>query len=260
MSYMFTQDQIELLILEAHTTGSVGPLFFASPPYSVADSVSASASFALVDVGQRKVLVTCSHVWEDFKEKNRQNPALGIFLRLTGPCTDRLSDNQLIDCDKSLDVVTFDMGPMLAVCEGRKFFPLTRHPSSRVKKGDCLVCYGYPGVFRTGTEQGLKIGHVCYTICVSDVSGVRFLADISKARPDGPPEVVERCSSNPHGGMSGSPCFLVPGDPPKLVGFVTEVGMGSLWFTDARRLNLDGTINNIYEHGNYSETRTLDAG
>src|SRR5438445_12689157 len=109
-SDMFTQAEIELLILEAQTKGSVGPLFFASPPYSVMDSVSASASFALVDVGQRKVLVTCSHVWEDFENKKRQNPALGIFLQLTGPCTHRLSDNQLIDCDKSLDVATFDMG------------------------------------------------------------------------------------------------------------------------------------------------------
>jgi hypothetical protein len=104
---------------------------------------------------------------------------------------------------------------------------------------------GYPGVARSASELGLDFGTMIYACEVSDVSGLRIVADIAKAYKEYyvPPVRSPSPGISPHGGISGSPCFLVQDNRPvRLVGFVTADWQDTLWFIHARCLNSDGTI------------------
>jgi hypothetical protein len=166
-----------------------------------------------------------------------------------------------IDQDASLDIVVFDMGPVLPICGGLNFYPLNQNPPPRLKKGNKIVVLGNQGMNRSVNAESLEFGLTIYALEVSDVGqhGPRFVVEMSKVKirnlhaPARPPQ------NSPHGGISGSPCFLViPNGLCKLVGFVQKDGLGtptssspaapglapsSLWFTHASCLNPDGTIN-----------------
>src|SRR5258706_8314780 len=168
-------------------------------------------------------------------------------------CLDRhapvvFDQNEPIDQDSKLDIAAFDLSPVLAACRGRQFYRLDQNPAPGVTKGDKLVLLGNQGMFRSATGEGLEFGATTYACEVSDVSGLRVVANLSTAKkiyamqPARTPESGE----SQHGGISGSPCFLVRDDQPvRLVGFVTEDWLDSLWLTHARCLNLNGTINRM---------------
>jgi hypothetical protein len=94
----------------------------------------------------------------------------------------------------------------------------------------------------------LEFGVTTYAVEVSSVDGLRFHSEISKSERKHfrPPTRVP--ASSPHGGISGSPCFLVRDNRPcQLIGFATaQLTLQKndyLCFTHARCLNPDGTIN-----------------
>lgn len=228
-----------LFLLVPEVRPYCGPLYFSRSLDSAAENILANGSFGLVNTGQKKLLVTCYHVWDEFQKLQRKDSDLKMHV-----CLDRGSpvvlQEEPIDTDKRLDIATFDMEPLLAACCGRKFYPLEQNPPRRVVKGDRIFLIGYPGAFRSATMGSVQFGRVPYALSVSDSSddGSLFGADISKA-------VYEELQlEDKHGGISGSPCFLVrQGWPAQLVGFTSEDCMNILWFTHARCLNGDGTIN-----------------
>ena len=78
---------------------------------------------------------------------------------------------------------------------------------------------------------------------VSDLSDRWIMADLSQARSLEFEHAREANGDSPHGGISGSPCFLVQEDrQAKLVAFATSEAMGIIRFTRVRWLNLDGTL------------------
>jgi hypothetical protein len=228
---MFTPTKFDMeFLIEQEIRPYCGPIFFARSLESADGNITANGSFGLIDTGQKKILVTCHHVWKDFQNAVDKDPDLNLCV-----CLDRnppviLDQGQLIDQDKQLDIATFDIEPLLAACVGRKFYPLNQNSACRLKNGDPLAFVGYPGKFRSATDEGVQFGRMLHGVSVSDVSNLRVAAKISKA----------------HGGISGTPCFLVrSGKPSLLVGFATEEGFGILWFTHAHCLNVDGTINKM---------------
>jgi hypothetical protein len=210
------------------------------------DNLIASGGFGLVDTGCRKLLITCHHVWEGFQEERRKDSNVRLCV-----CLDRqppvvFDQYEPLDQDRKLDIATFDITPVLSCCGGRKFYPLDRNPAPRVVKGDWLVVLGNQGIFRSGNEGGLCFGVTTYALKVSDVSGSLLVADLSdaKIKYELSPLGATNSGSIPHGGISGSPCFLVRRDKQaQLVAFVTADWSNSLWFTHVRCLNADGTIN-----------------
>jgi hypothetical protein len=210
---------------------------------SAVGNVIANGSFGLVDTGKKKLLVTCYHVWEELEKHPElkmcvfldRNPSIGVK---------GVDLNfQPLDQDKHLDLVTFDIEPLLSECRNRKFYPLNQNPARRVEKGNQLAFLGYPGVLRSAAVEYVQFGSMVYAIEVSSVDGLIFHSDMSKARTiyKHPLELIE--PSDRHGGISGSPCFWVrQGRPAQLVGFARSEWMGFLWFTHARCLNPDGTI------------------
>lgn len=241
---MLAQIEFDLrFFIEPQILPYCGPLFFARSRESATGNVTDNGTFGLVDTGEKKVLVTCHHVWDELQKARREDSTIRLLAGLDRNPPVVLDPSQLLDHDESLDIATYDVEPLLAACAGRKFYALNQNPAPSVEKGDQLVFAGYPGQFRSSTDEGVQLGRVMYKVSVSDVSGLRFVADISRIKvaynrkPE--PEVRE----TPHGGISGSPCFRLRGDRPlHLVGFATSVCLGILSFTDARCLNPDGTI------------------
>lgn len=233
-------------VIEPQIAPCRGPLFLArSLELAGGDNVIANGGFGLVDTGKRKLLVTCQHVWQIFQEEQSRDPEVRMCVCLDKQRPVVFDQNHPIDQDSALDLATFDISPVLAACRGRQFYNLAQNPAPRVKVRDKLVLLGNQGQFRFGSEQGLTFGTTTYACEVSDVSGLRVIADLSKARNKFVVEAVGRPKPNtsPHGGISGSPCFLVQGDRPvRLIGFVTDDWLNSLWFTHARCLNPDGTL------------------
>jgi hypothetical protein len=236
-------------VIEPQISPYCGPLIITHSLESAAgDNIITNGSFGLVDTGKKKLLVTCHHVWKKFQEERLKdsNVRMCVFLDRKQAKAIVFDQQDPIDQDAGLDIATFDMAPVLAACMEREFYPLNRNPAPRVTKGNRLVLKGYPGIARAAAEEGLDFGVMTYACEVSDVSGLKVVADLSKATMKyyEPPVRTPKPETSPHGGISGSPCFLVRDNRPvRLVGFATDDWQNSLWFIHARCLNPDGTIN-----------------
>jgi hypothetical protein len=231
------------LVIEPQVRPYCGPLFFARSLESAVGNVPATGSFGLLDTGKKKLLVTCRHVWHTFQRARREDANLRILV-----CLDQNPPVVLgtppIDQDEALDLATFDMEPLLAACSGRIFFRLNQISPHRLEEGDKLFFLGYPGCFRSVSEEGLQFGRAAYALNVTGVDGPRFYSDISSAKTLDSQVPKTVAQDDRHRGISGSPCFVVRQNTPvQLVGFTTSLFMGHLWFTHARCLNSDGTIN-----------------
>ena len=243
-----TVDEIKFWI-EPQINPYRGPLFITRSLESpVGDNIITNGGFGLVDTGKKKLLVTCQHVWKKFQDEHSQdsNVRMCVCLDQHGPVV--FDQNEPIDQNSKLDIAAFDVSPVLAACGGRQFYRLDQNPAPDVTKGDKLVLLGNQGMFRSATGEGLEFGVTTYACEVSDVSGLRVVANLSTAKKIYAKQPVRTPESgaSQHGGISGSPCFLVRDDRPvRLVGFVTDDWRDSLWLTHARCLNLDGRINRM---------------
>jgi hypothetical protein len=234
-------------LVEPQVSPYRGPLFFTrSLETVVGEYLVASGGFGLVDTGQRKLLITCHHVWEGFEEERRKNSNVRLCICLDGQPPVVFDQYQPVDQDRTLDIATFDITPVLEFCGGRRFYPLNRNPPPRVAKGDWVVVLGNQGLFRLANEEGLCFGVTTYALKVSDASRSQVVADLSNARMKykSSPPLATNTNASPHGGISGSPCFLMrKNKQARLIGFATADWKNSIWFTHIRCLNADGTIN-----------------
>ena len=216
-----------------------GPVFFTKSLESAKGNIIANGSFGLVNTGEKKLLVTCRHVWEGFQQARLAdtNLRMGICLDVSNPVVfDPLGP---IDEDRELDLATFDILSLEAACRGRKFYPLAESPPLNVTKEDRLFFIGFPGKDREVRQSDGALGFVSapFAVLVCEVGTGKFFADISGL------------AIPPHqfGGISGCPCFLVRANspPPQLVGFATSVWSDRLLITHAKCLNRDGTIRSL---------------
>src|SRR5882724_9485345 len=88
-----------------------GPLFFVKSLDTPKGNILSNGSFGLINTGEKKLLVTCHHVWDEFKNLRRTHPELmfSISLPKENPIALCEIDSMLIDQDKKCDLVTFDM-------------------------------------------------------------------------------------------------------------------------------------------------------
>ena len=134
-----TTNEIKFLI-EPQITPYRGPLFFARSLESAAgENVITNGGFAFVDTGRKKLLVTCNHVWKTFQEARLVDSRVRMCVCLDEKSPVVFDQRDPIDCDETLDIATFDITPVLAACEGRKFYSLDRNPPPPVKIGNRLV-------------------------------------------------------------------------------------------------------------------------
>ncbi len=204
-----------------------------------------NGSFGLVDTGEKKLLVTCHHVWHEFQAARREKPEMRLCIALSTQELFAIDPIEPIDEDERLDIATFD-APLFPRNPGQSMFSrLDCGNVSRLRKGDRLVLIGFRGRIKAETRIGVQFLRAPYTLSVSDVTNsflavnMRNIKPISQIVPS--PEDIK--ADNLRGGISGSPCYLLRQNGlVELVAFATSEVLEILQLTLARCLNPDGTI------------------
>src|SRR5208283_1577369 len=102
----FSLDDLKLVV-EPEVRQFCGPLYF-SRSLETASGVINNGSFGLVDTGSKKMLVTCRHVWNEFRKARRENSEVKMCVCLdSGPFVVLDADEPLGE-DEKLDIATFD--------------------------------------------------------------------------------------------------------------------------------------------------------
>jgi hypothetical protein len=83
MVIAFTKFELAFLI-EPMVRQFCGPIFFTHSLEQAEGNITANGSFGLVDTGTKKLLVTCYHVWDEFREAHLKNSDLMMYLPRLG--------------------------------------------------------------------------------------------------------------------------------------------------------------------------------
>jgi hypothetical protein len=224
-----------LFYIEPYVRQFCGPMFFTKSLETAKGNIIANGSFGLVDTGERRLLVTCHHVWDEFQNARLKDENLKMCVCLDIRSPVLFDPIAPIDENRELDLATFDISDLEQACRGRKFYPLSLNPPRAIANDDRLFFIGFPGKGREVRESDGALGFVRapFAVLVCGVSSTKFLADISDLA----------LLPQEFGGVSGCPCFLVRVDrAPHLVGFATSVWSNCLSITHAKCLNRDGTL------------------
>jgi hypothetical protein len=233
------------MIVDPQVRTFCGPLFFVSSRTTPKGTINGSASFGLVDTGQKKLLVTCWHVLfgeGGFKEVHSMNPAFqfGIGFGDTKPVSISYEDlmGMKVDDSRRCDLVTFDVSDALdlVAASNLEFYNLKANRPPKVKIGDVLYFIGFPSKDRIENETSVSHIRQPFGVQVARENESNFMASVINFKLD----------KTDYGGISGAPCFVVQeGRPIRLVGFATGYGdtvLNMLQFTYARFIGEDGVI------------------
>jgi hypothetical protein len=233
------------MVIEPQVRKFCGPLFFVSSQTTPKGTINGSASFGLVDTGQKKLLVTCWHVLfgeGGLKEVYSENPEFRFAVGFGGTKPVSLGYNDLmekkVDEERRCDLVTFDVGDALdlVAASNLEFYNLKANRPPKLNAGDILFFIGFPAKGRI--ENDTSVGHVRqpFGLRVAQVNEFNFMASVTNLKLD----------STDYGGISGTPCFVVEdGKPIRLVGFATGYGdkvLNMLQFTYTRFIGEEGII------------------
>jgi hypothetical protein len=238
-----------------------GPIFITPGLRTYPREMIDNGTYSLIDTGQRRILVTCQHVWQAYLNYRAENPkaVLGLSLGEGDACIAFASpERQIIDADPELDLAVFDFEPSqirvnnTTVSHEKDWFPIRQWPISKLADGEYIALMGFPGkriqkngMLCTFTTQvvPLKVSGVGERqICIlNEGENVEVFADIKGWL----------------GGLSGSPAYTLSETGASLVGFVksgfkpideaghrddNSVFAGALFLTHACFLQRDGTL------------------
>jgi hypothetical protein len=245
MSDSFSSRKLDLeFVVEPQIIKCGGPIFFTrSSELSNLSNVVANGSFGLVDTGKMKLLVTCHHVWAEFESLRQIYPKLRIGIGLNPDALVLLDHLHPIDQDERLDLVSFDMLPLVEKIGAARFFLFDGIKASQLKLNDRLAFIGYPGRIPAENPIEIRFFRSPYLIRASDMNASFVVSNLANVcLPKNVPPL--KYQSTGRGGISGSPCFLIlPNLTAHLVAFATSEAMNLLKMTRASCLNVDGTFN-----------------
>jgi hypothetical protein len=196
-----------------------GPIFIV--PSLDSDEIIDAGTYALIDTGEKRLLVTCHHVWEKYEEQHDKNGntvlavAVGdSIISFKDPLKHRIS------FDRDLDIVVLEFEPeTIGIPHKKSWFKVTEWPISKVDKGTWVVTLGYPGALRSKSEFVCRVQSVPMPLNVTDTSDRAFSAFCSNENR----QVLNdtKNSLGYFGGISGSPayCYSANGEL-RIVGFV----------------------------------------
>jgi hypothetical protein len=204
---------------------------------------------SLVDTGQRKLLVTNHHVYEEFEKWRSEVPCTRLVMSgVDGRPFVDISGQPCIDSDESYDLAVLAISPAIVEQQGKKFYPASAWPPQRPKEGTRVVIVGYPGQGRHAQESDtLVVMPLSVGRTVTSVSDRHFLmADETQDAYTHAPEGQRLPTS--YGGISGSAAYSVHrirnrSDEYHLCGFVKAEGFDhTILVAHADHINADGTI------------------
>lgn len=238
-----------------------GPVFITPGVNTYPEQMIDNGTYSLIDTGERRLLVTCHHVWQAYLDHRQNHPETNFGLNLgDGDATIGFNrpERHLIDSDADLDLAVFEFEPSQilinknAISHQKNWFRIRHWPIAKAKEGDCVVLMGFPG------KEIRKEGPLCVVnaypipLRVSSV-GSRAILILNMQ------ENVKVFSEvkNVLGGLSGSPAYTLGENGASLVGFVksgykprdsdyhnaeNNLFAGTLFLTHASFLQRDGTL------------------
>jgi hypothetical protein len=204
---------------------------------------------ALVDTGERTLLITNHHVYEAFIRNRKETSCTKLVMSgVDGRPFVNISDEEWIGSDSDCDLATLAISPAKVDQQGKQFYRASWWPPERPRKGTRVVVVGYPGQGRHASgEDTLQVRPLSVGRRVSSISEKQFvMADETQDAYNHVPHGQSPLTS--YGGLSGSPAFsvhrLIGGaDGYRLCGFVREEGIGhTLIVAHADHINADGTL------------------
>jgi hypothetical protein len=233
---------------EAKMISHCAPIFFLPHAEARPCDITANGTTALLDTGQRKVLVTCFHVWDEFQIYSDKIPTAclctifsnGFRFPIGIPAT------ALIDSDEGLDLAVIEATPEIWDMGYKEFYRIERWPIPKAMVGSPIAFVGFPGEARITNEHGGNFQYSAFGVTVAGVSD-RKIVIAGKGEPgnlldnDGnklPPMLME--------GLSGAPAYARDGKARFLLAGFVQMGKTSsddLFLTHASVLNRDGTLN-----------------
>jgi hypothetical protein len=230
----------------------VAILLFISGEGTHPSQVTNNGTASFIDTGSRKLIVTCSHVVDEFRKKKNEDPNLWIGIGFAGAANKviHLPEQSLIDSGgRRVDLATFP-APATGIIEelGKDYFRCLGWPPARPNENDLMAITGYPGELREVGDQALKVRLNGLAITIDSVSDrVITSVDVDQTRLV---VKIDQSLGTPKslGGMSGSAAYKIAnGAEPRLIGFLSEAGeFGGVHMpiriTHADFLNSDGTI------------------
>ncbi len=197
-----------------------GPIFVAPTLHSYpADLVG--GTYALIDTGQKRLLVTCCHVWDEYEKQHDANEGAILAVNLgQGDCIafkNPLAHRLAIDRD--LDLVVLEFGPEgIAVPHNKSWFKISGWPIPRSEKGQCIVTLGFPKAWRTTTEINVAFGCAALPFAITDTSDRSIVVFCDDENRQVLNDVKDSLA-----GISGSPTYrLTENGELRLVGFATS--------------------------------------
>lgn len=202
-----------------------GPIFISPKLEAYPSEMIGNGTFALLDTGDKRILVTCHHVWQEFLDQQSTNPAtvLGVTLgKGESVIAFKEPHRQLIDLNEELDLAVFEFdSARIHISHQKEWFKITSWPIPKVNSGSYVVTLGFPGAWRRTDGVRCRMDYVATPFKVSASGAVSFLATNEEEN-----DQVLADMGGCWGGFSGSPVFslLETGDL-QLVGF-TKLGPG----------------------------------
>jgi hypothetical protein len=233
------------LVREATLLRHCAPVFFAPSPTARPPAIPANGTAALVDTGQIKLVVTCSHVWDEFQKYKQEVPTACLCSVFANGWGYPVSlPEQPLHIDREIDLVVFKAMPGSWNMGCKEFYRIERWPIPKAAVNDKIEFMGFPGKYRETAVYSADFGAFYSEPVVLDVTDRQIVSagagDHRHLDNDGkevPP--IEM------GGLSGSPAYVRDSKGRlSLIGFVQKgrTSSGYLFLTHAAFLRRDGTL------------------
>ena len=222
-----------------------GPIVFLREGQPKPLNAESNGTFGLVDTGTKKLLVTCSHVWDGFWDYKQVNPSarMGVLLGAGTPVL--LPEKPPIACDRDMDLAAFDVEELLPYFTQRKFFPVQSFPIRQVREKDIVAFLGYPGKGKRLSEYVGDFQYSSFGFSVTSVGKHGFVIHHGEGKRHMVDNSGRTIDDFELKGISGSPCYKLSSSlKPSLVGFVKEgkTTDGSIFVAHASFIQFDGTL------------------
>ena len=185
-----------------------GQIFVAPALNSYPEQMIGNGTYALIDTGKKRVLVTCCHVWDEYEKHHDANleTVLAVSLGDGNSCIKfNNPENHRISIDRDLDLVVLEFEPeAVPVSHNKSWFRISKWPIPRIEKGSHIVTMGFPGAWRKTDGVNCVFKRVVIPFAVTDVSNIGIAAF-----SDGKNNQVLNDMKDSLGGISGSPAYCL---------------------------------------------------
>ncbi len=165
-------------------------------------SILHSGTLALVNTGLKVLAISANHVFEQYLKDKETDPNLKCQL---GNVTVE-PEKYVIDSDKTLDLVTFDLPVILATATGVTIHNSPSWPPPELHAPELVIFGGYPGNRRAEKSRTLNSDFVSFISRIGQSSEDHVSVHLNMSDSHWPQG--ERMTNSPDlGGMSGGPVF-----------------------------------------------------